>query len=78
MAFNKCTIGGKSYGEVIDPRTGEAVEHVEVCAQFLHFFENFGDLMEFVCTVLWFLKQASVLMMQIQYVFFIVLFMNCL
>ncbi|XP_035707626.1 phospholipid-transporting ATPase ID isoform X1 [Folsomia candida] len=29
MTFNKCTIGGKSYGEVIDPRTGEVIEHGE-------------------------------------------------
>jgi len=29
MAFNKCSIAGKSYGDVIDPVTGEVTE-VEV------------------------------------------------
>jgi len=30
MTFNKCTIAGKSYGEVMDPRTGEVIENLEV------------------------------------------------
>lgn len=30
MTFNKCSINGRSYGEVIDPITGEIVEDVTV------------------------------------------------
>jgi hypothetical protein len=30
MTFNKCSIGGRSYGEVIDPQTGEVIETIEV------------------------------------------------
>lgn len=30
MTFNKCSINGRSYGEVIDPNTGEIVEDVTV------------------------------------------------
>uniref|UniRef100_A0A0N7ZAC6 Phospholipid-transporting ATPase n=1 Tax=Scylla olivacea TaxID=85551 RepID=A0A0N7ZAC6_SCYOL len=29
MAFNKCSIAGRSFGEVIDPRTGEPIEITE-------------------------------------------------
>ncbi|CAL8087177.1 unnamed protein product [Orchesella dallaii] len=29
MTFNKCSITAKSYGEVIDPRTGEVIEAIE-------------------------------------------------
>lgn len=29
MTFNKCSIGGKSFGDVIDPRTGDIVEITE-------------------------------------------------
>ena len=29
MAFNKCSINGISYGEVMDPRTGELLEITE-------------------------------------------------
>lgn len=32
MTFNKATIGGKSYGEVVDARTGEVIEIGEVLA----------------------------------------------
>jgi hypothetical protein len=30
MAFNKCSINGQIYGEILDPRTGEPVEITEV------------------------------------------------
>lgn len=30
MTFNKCSINGRSYGEVIDPTMGEIVEDVTV------------------------------------------------
>ncbi|XP_055603469.1 phospholipid-transporting ATPase ID-like isoform X3 [Uranotaenia lowii] len=30
MTFNKCSIGGRSYGDVVDSRTGETVEVTEV------------------------------------------------
>lgn len=30
MAFNKCSIAGRSFGDIIDPRTGEPVEITEV------------------------------------------------
>ncbi|XP_076059333.1 ATPase phospholipid transporting 8B isoform X2 [Oratosquilla oratoria] len=29
MAFNKCSIGGRCYGDVLDPRTGEPIEITE-------------------------------------------------
>lgn len=30
MTFNKCSIGGRCYGDVIDEKTGEVVELSEV------------------------------------------------
>jgi len=32
MTFNKCSINGRSYGDVIDLRTGELIEITEVSA----------------------------------------------
>ena len=31
MEFNKCSIAGRSYGDVLNPRTGEPIEITEVC-----------------------------------------------
>lgn len=31
MTFNKCSINGRSFGEVIDYLTGEVIEDTEVC-----------------------------------------------
>ena len=30
MSFNKCSINAQSYGEILDPRTGEPIEITEV------------------------------------------------
>lgn len=30
MTFNKCSINGRSYGDVIDSRTGEVIEITDV------------------------------------------------
>jgi thiamine biosynthesis lipoprotein ApbE len=30
MTFNKCSIAGKTYGDIIDPKTGEPIEITEV------------------------------------------------
>lgn len=45
MTFNKCSINGRSYGDVIDLRTGEVVEVSEVSKSFYTFF-----LVESFCT----------------------------
>lgn len=37
MTFNKCSINGRVYGDVIDLRTGEVVELSEV-STFTHYF----------------------------------------
>lgn len=34
MTFNKCSINGRAYGDVIDLRTGEIVEVTEVSREF--------------------------------------------
>lgn len=36
MTFNKCSINGRVYGDVIDLRTGEVVELTEVSTFFLN------------------------------------------
>lgn len=38
MTFNKCSINGRTYGDVIDLRTGEIVEVTEVSRKENHFF----------------------------------------
>lgn len=39
MTFNKCSIAGRAYGDVIDLRTGEAVELSEVSLCTHHVYE---------------------------------------
>lgn len=43
MTFNKCSIGGRAYGDIIDLKTGDVVEISEVRfprkSLFLHFLE---------------------------------------
>lgn len=36
MTFNKCSINGRSFGDVIDQTTGEIIETTEVCERTLH------------------------------------------
>lgn len=38
MTFNKCSIAGRSYGEVIDLKTGDVIEITEVRLFFFSFF----------------------------------------
>lgn len=36
MTFNKCSIGGRAYGDIIDLKTGDVVEITEVRLQSFH------------------------------------------
>lgn len=36
MTFNKCSIAGVCYGDVVDEATGETIELTEVCTQIFH------------------------------------------
>lgn len=44
MTFNKCSINGRTYGDVIDLRTGELIEITEVSFQFLRVAGPLSDL----------------------------------
>lgn len=37
MTFNKCSIAGRSYGDVIDLKTGEVIELTEVSLKLLQY-----------------------------------------
>lgn len=41
MTFNKCSIAGRSFGDIIDPRTGESLEINEVSSPFFMAFVIF-------------------------------------
>lgn len=38
MSFNKCSIAGRSYGDVIDLKTGDVIEISEVSGSVLRYF----------------------------------------
>lgn len=41
MTFNKCSINGRSYGDIIDLRTGDVVELTDVSKHMSNFFSIF-------------------------------------
>ena len=42
MTFNKCSIAGRSYGDIVDERTGETIEINEVCIQRIYIVKKFN------------------------------------
>ena len=40
MTFNKCSINGRAYGDVIDLRTGDIIEITEVSQSIYAFMQN--------------------------------------
>lgn len=52
MTFNKCSINGRSYGEVIHPNTGDIVEDVTVNNDSLFFFWWFSFIYFILCLYL--------------------------
>lgn len=50
MTFNKCSINGRAYGDIIDLRTGDVVEVTDVSALMHSFFIVYLDT--FHCTFL--------------------------
>lgn len=44
MTFNKCSINGRTFGEVIDQNTGEIIEQTEVSIEIMYYSDQVSIL----------------------------------